>query len=96
LSSGLITKKCSVTINSISGKLSTPSTSRIATEHDYDLFKRNYFETSHAKSKGPQDAAGGFLKNPVDLAVYRGEKLIVFVIRANHEKVFCYDKQYIG
>ena len=28
----------------------------ICTEHDYDLFIRNYFETSHAK--GPQDAAG--------------------------------------
>jgi hypothetical protein len=40
----------------------------ICTEHDYDLFIRNYFETSHAK--GPQDAAGGFLKNQVDLAVY--------------------------
>jgi hypothetical protein len=36
----------------------------ICTEHGYDLFRRNYFETSHAK--GPQDAAGGFLKNQVD------------------------------
>jgi hypothetical protein len=81
----------------------------ICTEHDYDLFIINYSETSHAK--GPQDAAGGFLKNQVDLAIYRrseiiqsankvlnffSEKLIVFVIRANHEKVFCYDKRYIG
>jgi hypothetical protein len=33
-------------------------------------------ETSHAKSKGPQDAAGGFLKNQVDLAVYRGSEII--------------------
>ena len=33
----------------------------IFTEHHYDLFIRNDFETSHAK--GPQDAAGGFLKN---------------------------------
>ena len=48
----------------------------ICTEHDYDLFIRNYFETSHAKSKGPQDAAGGFLKNQVDLAVYRGSEII--------------------
>ena len=46
----------------------------ICTEHDYDLFKRNYFETSHAK--GPQDAACGFLKNQVDLAVYRGSEII--------------------
>jgi hypothetical protein len=46
----------------------------ICTEHDYDLFIRKYFETSHAK--GPQDAAGGFLKNQVDLAVYRGSKII--------------------
>ena len=40
----------------------------ICTEHDYDLFIRNYFETSHAK--------GGFLKNQVDLAVYRGSEII--------------------
>ena len=46
----------------------------ICTEHDYDLFIRNYFETSHAK--GPQDAAGGFLKNQVDLAVYRESEII--------------------
>jgi hypothetical protein len=70
LSSGLITKKYHATINGISGKLST----NICTEHDYDLFIRNYFETSHAK--GPQDAAGGFLKNQVDLAVYRGSEII--------------------
>jgi hypothetical protein len=46
----------------------------ICTEHDYDLFIRKYFETSHAK--GPQDAAGGFLKNQVDLAVYRESEII--------------------
>ena len=46
----------------------------ICTEHDYDLFITNYFETNHAK--GPQDAAGGFLKNQVDLAVYSGSEII--------------------
>jgi hypothetical protein len=41
----------------------------------YDLFIKKYFETSHAK--GPQNAAGGFfLKNQVDLAVYRGSEII--------------------
>jgi dihydroorotate dehydrogenase len=30
---------------------------------------RNVFETAH--TKGPQDAAGGFLKNQADLAVVR-------------------------
>ena len=46
----------------------------ICTEHHYDLFIRNYVETSHAK--GPQDAAGGFLKNQVDLSVYRESEII--------------------
>jgi hypothetical protein len=46
----------------------------ICTEHDYDLFIINYSETSHAK--GPQDAAGGFLKNQVDLAIYRRSEII--------------------
>jgi hypothetical protein len=49
----------------------------ICTEHDYDLFIRNYFETNHAK--GPQDATGGFLKNHVDLAVYRGSEIIISI-----------------
>jgi hypothetical protein len=88
LLSGLITKKCSVTIHGISGKLSCTDgcpvqyksrncfgfIKNICTEHDYDLFIRNSFETSHANS--PQDDAGGFLKNQVDLVVYRGSEII--------------------
>jgi hypothetical protein len=35
---------------------------------------RNYYETAHAK--GPQDAAGGFLKNQADYAVLRGKATI--------------------
>lgn len=35
----------------------------------YKTLKRNYHETSHAK--GPQDAAGGFLKHQADFAVLR-------------------------
>lgn len=35
---------------------------------------RNFFETSHAK--GPQDAAGGFLKIQADLAVVREQHII--------------------
>ncbi|CAC5391636.1 unnamed protein product [Mytilus coruscus] len=46
----------------------------ICSKHGYELFIRNYFETSHAK--GPQDAAGGFLKNQVDMAVFRGNEII--------------------
>jgi hypothetical protein len=40
----------------------------------YDVLIRNYYETAHAK--GPQDAAGGFLKNQADLAVLRGRATI--------------------
>lgn len=36
----------------------------------YSRLVRNFFETSHAK--GPQDAAGGLIKNQTDLAVLRG------------------------
>ena len=35
---------------------------------------RNFYETSHAK--GPQDAAGGYLKQQADLAVLRGKRII--------------------
>ena len=42
----------------------------ICDELSYDTFIRNYFETSHAK--GVQDASGGYLKNQLDLAVFRG------------------------
>ena len=35
---------------------------------------RNFYETSHAK--GPQDAAGGYLKQQADLAVLRGKTII--------------------
>ncbi|CAC5424930.1 unnamed protein product [Mytilus coruscus] len=38
------------------------------------LILRNYFETSHAR--GPQDAAGGFIKKQADLAVIRGTHVI--------------------
>ncbi len=40
----------------------------------YHKLLRNYFETSHAK--GPQDAAGGFLKKQADTAVLRGKAVI--------------------
>lgn len=43
-------------------------------EFCYQKLIRNFFETSHAK--GPQDAAGGFLKNQADLAVIRGTCII--------------------
>ncbi|CAC5424453.1 unnamed protein product [Mytilus coruscus] len=46
----------------------------ICVENNYDLFVRNYFETSHAK--GPQDAARGLIKNHVDLAVLRGSAVV--------------------
>ena len=35
---------------------------------------RNYFETSHVK--GPQDAAGGFIKINADFAVLHGQTTI--------------------
>ena len=35
---------------------------------------RNYFEPSHAK--GPQDAAGGYIKHQADLSVIRGKSVI--------------------
>ncbi|CAC5371794.1 unnamed protein product [Mytilus coruscus] len=41
---------------------------------DHQRLQLNYFETSHAK--GPQDAAGGFLKNHVDLVVLRGSAVV--------------------
>jgi hypothetical protein len=34
------------------------------TEYGYKVFHRNFFEISHAK--GPQDAAGGFIKRQAD------------------------------
>jgi hypothetical protein len=43
-------------------------------EFGYRKIVRNFFETAHAK--GPQDAAGGFLKNQADLAVVRGKTSI--------------------
>ena len=43
----------------------------------------NYFETSHAK--GPQDAAGGFIKRNADFAVLRGQTTI------QSAKDFCKD-----
>lgn len=43
-------------------------------EFGYVELIRNFFETSHAK--GPQDAAGGFLKIQADLAVVRGQHII--------------------
>jgi hypothetical protein len=44
------------------------------TEYGYKIFHRNFFETSHAK--GPQDAAGGFIKRQADIAVLRGNTII--------------------
>jgi hypothetical protein len=43
---------------------------------DFGYFKviRNFFETSHAR--GPQDAAGGFIKKQADLPVIRGTHVI--------------------
>ena len=35
---------------------------------------RNFYETAHAK--GPQDAAGGFIKHAADMAVLRGQVVI--------------------
>ncbi|CAG2221432.1 unnamed protein product [Mytilus edulis] len=40
----------------------------------YDRLIRNYFETSHAK--GPQDAAGGYVKRQADLAILRRKATI--------------------
>lgn len=40
-------------------------------EFGYSKIIRNYFESSHGK--GPQDAAGGLLKNQADIAVIRGK-----------------------
>jgi hypothetical protein len=45
------------------------------TEYEYKVFHRNFFETSHAK--GPQDAAGGFIKRQADIAVLRGNTIIL-------------------
>ena len=44
-----------------------------AKNFDTNIF-RNFYETSHAK--GPQDAAGGFLKQQADMAVLRGKHII--------------------
>ena len=49
--------------------------SRICGELGYSKFIRNFYETSHAK--GPQDAAGGFLKHQADMAVLRGSEIIL-------------------
>ncbi|CAG2251287.1 unnamed protein product [Mytilus edulis] len=40
-------------------------------EFGYKKIIRNYFESCHGK--GPQDAAGGLLKNQADIAVIRGQ-----------------------
>ncbi|XP_063425376.1 uncharacterized protein LOC134708659 [Mytilus trossulus] len=40
----------------------------------YKIFHRHFFETSHAK--GPQDAAGGFIKRQADISVLRGNTVI--------------------
>jgi hypothetical protein len=37
----------------------------------YSKLVRNFFESSHGR--GPQDAAGGLLKNKADMAVVRGK-----------------------
>ncbi|CAG2206431.1 unnamed protein product [Mytilus edulis] len=50
------------------------SSSKTLDELGYVNFIRNFFETSHAK--GPQDAAGGLIKNQTDLAIVRGRATI--------------------
>ena len=40
------------------------------TKLGYKTLIRNFYETSHAK--GPQDAAGGFIKRQADIAILRG------------------------
>ncbi|CAC5359116.1 unnamed protein product [Mytilus coruscus] len=62
----------------IDGEESTDDNPSIVTEHFYSRedigfqeYFRNRFETSHAK--GPQDAAGGFVKRQADIAVLRGK-----------------------
>ena len=42
----------------------------------YKTLIRNCYETSHAE--GPQDAAGGFLKNQADIAVFRRKTKIQY------------------
>jgi hypothetical protein len=44
------------------------------TEYGYKVFHRTFFETNHAK--GPQDAAGGFIKRQADIAVLRDNTII--------------------
>lgn len=57
-------------------------------QHGYNLFTRNYFETSHAK--GPQDAAGGLLKRQLDQAVMKGHSI------QGARDVFDYATQYLS
>jgi hypothetical protein len=45
--------------------------SAVCSTLNYLKLSRNFYETSHAK--GPQDAAGGFLKKQADLSVLRGK-----------------------
>jgi hypothetical protein len=40
-------------------------------EFGYSKIIRNFFESCHGK--GPQDAAGGLLKNQADMVVIRGK-----------------------
>ena len=47
---------------------------RCCDEFGYETIVRNFYETSH--SKGPQDAAGGFVKRQADLAILRGTVVI--------------------
>jgi hypothetical protein len=54
-------------------------------EFGYRKIVRNFFETAHAK--GPQDAAGGFLKNQADLAVVNDMGIIgrtLHTVRVQH------------
>jgi hypothetical protein len=59
-------------------------------EFGYRKIVRNFFETAHAK--GPQDVAGGFLKNQADLAVVRGKTSIQSAkgIRTRCVSIYCF------
>ena len=48
--------------------------SRIHGELGYSKISSIFYETSH--TKGPQDAAGGFLKHQADMAVLMGSEMI--------------------
>ena len=50
------------------------SISNVSSILGYAKIIRHYFEASHGK--GPQDAAGGLIKNQADMAILRGTEII--------------------